>query len=167
MVAKVFLLATFTLINCFILVPERGNVTKWSPKYFHYVRMYVSRISRRSPYYLNLEAHIKQGWANNVSVDIILYEYLHNEYRRSFVEIHNRACDLVHRDLVVGQMLKNIGINCPATAGEYVLNNLTLPMPNLKFEAPFFKFRADIEITQSESKELMAKGYLNVVIKAK
>ncbi|CAG9793186.1 unnamed protein product [Diatraea saccharalis] len=93
-----------------VLVPERGNVTSWSDKYLYYARGYVTRTSRKSPYYINVEGKIKHTWGNNVT-------------------------------------------------GEYHLLNMTIPMDEFKYTIPFERFRLDLEITHTDTKESMATGY--------
>lgn len=41
-------------------------------------------------------------------------EFLHNEYRRTFIEMHTRICDMLSKDAYIGGMLVNAGIDkCP------------------------------------------------------
>ncbi|KOB72877.1 Pseudaminic acid synthase, partial [Operophtera brumata] len=35
--------------------------------------------------------------------------YLHNEYRRSFVEMHFKVCDLLEKEVYIGGMFKKLG----------------------------------------------------------
>ncbi|KOB62468.1 Protein PvdO, partial [Operophtera brumata] len=70
-------------------------------------------------------------------VHLIFYEYLHNEYRRSFVEMHFKMCDFLQKEAYVGGMFKNIG-------GEYHLMNMTVPTENFPYVFPFEKARMDL-----------------------
>ncbi|KOB68211.1 Uncharacterized protein OBRU01_18652 [Operophtera brumata] len=74
---------------------------------------------------------------------LIFYEYLHNEYRRSFVEMHFNVCDLLQKEAYIGGMFKKIGVTCPIF-GEYRLMNMTIPTENFPYVVPFEKTRVDI-----------------------
>ncbi|RVE43163.1 hypothetical protein evm_012180 [Chilo suppressalis] len=161
------ILALAAINHCLIVVPERTNVTEWSDKYLHYVRVYITRTNRKSPYFINIEAHLKQSWTNNVTVNFVYYEYLHNEYRRSFVEIHAQVCNFLNKDVFLGKMFKNLGFSCPVKAGPYRISNMTVPMQDFKYQFPFQKFRAYIDIIHTTTKDVMCKGYIDASFKHK
>ncbi|CAG9793185.1 unnamed protein product [Diatraea saccharalis] len=150
-----------------VLVPERGNVTSWSDKYLYYARGYVTRTSRKSPYYINVEGKTKHTWGNNVTAHLIFYEYLHNEYRRTFIEAHLRGCDVVNKDPFIGQLLRDRGYSCPHPPADFHLLNITVPMDAFRYTIPFEKFRVEAELTHTDTKESIAKAYGYASLKPK
>ncbi|KOB67929.1 Uncharacterized protein OBRU01_19353, partial [Operophtera brumata] len=79
---------------CMKVVPERASVLYLDKEEFGYSKIYVH---------------------------LIFYEYLHNEYRRSFVEMHFKFCDLLQKEAYVGGMLKKIGVTCPFFSAFFAL----------------------------------------------
>ncbi|GBP26819.1 hypothetical protein EVAR_81184_1 [Eumeta japonica] len=84
---------------------ERPNVTFANLEYVERVNLTVVRYSRRSPYYINLDAATKHTWGNNVTINLVFYEFLSNEYRRSFVEFHFPLCKLIDQEEYIGGLL--------------------------------------------------------------
>ncbi|KAL4719755.1 hypothetical protein ACJJTC_013315 [Scirpophaga incertulas] len=103
------------------MIPERANITYLSPKYVKDAQLYITRFGRRSPYYLNIKGTTIRPWNNNVTLNFLFYEYLHNEYKRSFVEVHFKFCDMMNSDPYIGGMLLKHGIKCPLTPVRFFL----------------------------------------------
>ncbi|KAI8435535.1 hypothetical protein MSG28_003831 [Choristoneura fumiferana] len=87
-----------------------------SDKYAADLKFYVNRYGRKSKYYIQLEGTLKHVWVNNVTAHLIFFEYLHNEYKRSFVEMHFKFCDMLKTDPYVGQAVAATGVTCPLAA---------------------------------------------------
>ncbi|XP_028166122.1 uncharacterized protein LOC114356927 [Ostrinia furnacalis] len=164
----IFLLS-LSFFHCLQLIPERANVTYINKKYMEYGRLYISRYGRKSPYYINLEGIIKHTWADNITMHLIFYEYLHNEYRRSFVEVHIMYCKMMKTDPYIGGMLAKHGAPCPAPPGEYKLQNMTLQGDNFPNLFPISKGKIEVELTNTSSTETILKAYATAsfVTKAK
>ncbi|XP_028166126.1 uncharacterized protein LOC114356930 [Ostrinia furnacalis] len=92
-------------------------------------------------------------------INLVLHEYLHNEYRRSFVEFHFKLCDMINSDPYVGAMVANVGITCPVPPKLQHLVNMTVPSTvNFKFKWPFKKCMAQVEFALTSTGESMAMG---------
>ncbi|KAH9634815.1 hypothetical protein HF086_012229, partial [Spodoptera exigua] len=109
------------------VIPERANATFVNPKYTSNVTINIRRYSRRSRYYINLMGNTKQVWNNNITVDIKVNQYLHNEYRPSFITHHYKFCDLINKDEFIGGAIRNAGVVCPLPAGYHGVMNITAP----------------------------------------
>ncbi|KAI8432424.1 hypothetical protein MSG28_004818 [Choristoneura fumiferana] len=155
-VILLFVIAVIHHVWVLQVIPERTNVLWTNEKYVSDVKFYVKRYARRGLYYINLEGTTKHVWANNISAHLVFYEYLHNEYKRSFVEMHFKFCDLLRKDPYIGKALLATGITCPLPAGEHKLNNITVPTDHFPNVVPFEKFKVDINITLLPAEELIA-----------
>ncbi|XP_052737842.1 uncharacterized protein LOC112054865 isoform X2 [Bicyclus anynana] len=141
-------------------IPERVKVVYINDKYYHNYTYSVKRYGRNSSYYINMEATLKEEWNNNVTVNLIFNEFLHNTYRRSFIELHHKFCDLLKDEKFYAPTILEYGIKCPLVPGTYRLMNLTIPLAEFPSVFPFERARVDIESTVSDTGELMSKVYL-------
>ncbi|XP_028159382.1 uncharacterized protein LOC114352112 [Ostrinia furnacalis] len=141
------------------MIPERASLEFYDEKYIEDVIFNVRRNGRKSGYLVNLEGTLKYAWSDNISFHIYLYEFLHNEYRPTFVELHfEKFCQLI-KDKLIGKALNNAGLTkCPLTPKRYVLSNMSMPFDNFHYIWPFEKARGDgIFIF---NKTVIAKGSL-------
>ncbi|XP_039747191.1 uncharacterized protein LOC120624612 [Pararge aegeria] len=141
-------------------IPERVKVVYTNPKYFHNYTYSVKRYGRKSGYYINIESTLKQEWNNNVTLHLIFNQYLHNEYRRSFIELHYKFCDLLKDEKFFAPRIIQYGIKCPLPIGTYRFTNLTIPMEEFPSVFPYERTRIDIESTITSTSESMSKVYL-------
>ncbi|XP_035436901.1 uncharacterized protein LOC118267182 isoform X1 [Spodoptera frugiperda] len=164
------------LFSCFILnikiitssmqvIPERANVTFSNPKYVANLTLNIRRYSRKSAYYINLMGINKQTWTNNITVDIRINQYLHNEYRPSFVGGQMKYCDLINKEPFIGGALKNSGLICPLPVGYHSVMNITAPTENFPNVFPFEKGRIDFVVTLSSTGEGVLNAFLEVRFK--
>ncbi|KAL0818676.1 hypothetical protein ABMA28_008027 [Loxostege sticticalis] len=127
-------------------------------KYIENATVYIIRYGRNSPYYFNIIGKNKHTWDNNVTVNLVFFEYLHNEYRRSFVELHFRLCDMLNSDPYVGAMVAKAGITCPVYPKMQHMVNMSIPAANFKYTFPFKKCMAQLDFTLTASGESMGKA---------
>uniref|UniRef100_A0A2H1V8P0 SFRICE_024418 n=1 Tax=Spodoptera frugiperda TaxID=7108 RepID=A0A2H1V8P0_SPOFR len=142
------------------VIPERANVTFSNPKYVANVTLNIRRYSRKSAYYINLMGINKQTWTNNITVDIKINQYLHNEYRPSFVGGQMKYCDLINKEPFIGGALKNSGLICPLPVGYHSVMNITAPTENFPNVFPFEKGRIDFVVTLSSTGEGVLNAFL-------
>ncbi|XP_061711676.1 uncharacterized protein LOC133520973 [Cydia pomonella] len=104
-------------------------------------------------------------------IDIYLYEFLSNEYRRSFVEMHYRACDFIMKDNTFGNIfaarMPEVFRKCPFPQAEYHLVNLSYPDVPLLKTFPFQKGRLFVSFSVPKTKELLVETYIDVLIKSR
>ncbi|CAG9585837.1 unnamed protein product [Danaus chrysippus] len=147
------------------VIPERMKLVHLNDKYFYNFSVNVKRYSRSSPYYMNIEITTKQTWTNNVTLHFTFNEFLHNDYRRSFVELHQRFCDMVKYDKFIGPVMKHVGFECPMPPRTVRMTNFTLPLDKFPNVLPFEKCRFDAEATLTETNESLALAYNYVTFK--
>ncbi|XP_073962948.1 uncharacterized protein [Choristoneura fumiferana] len=149
---------------------EALNLTYWNPKYYRDCNATAKRFGRNDPiHYIHIHGETLVPLGNNVLVDVFVHEFLSNEYRRSFVEMHYKLCDLLLRDNVFGQYInKDLPKTCPIPKGVYHLTNMSIPdLPLLK-TFPFQKGRVFAHTTikrEAGTRERLLDGYVDVVIK--
>ncbi|KAL0879053.1 hypothetical protein ABMA27_004018 [Loxostege sticticalis] len=130
------------------MIPERATVDYINEDYMSGVKVTVRRYGRNSGYYVNIDGTTKHMWGNNISFHVVLYEYLHNEYKRTFVEFHfKRLCDMFKFDPYLGQAVVKTGLKCPVPAGTYHLGNMSIPCENFPYIWPFERARGVGTIT--------------------
>ncbi|XP_061383464.1 uncharacterized protein LOC116767591 [Danaus plexippus] len=108
---------------------------------------------------------LKKSWNNNVTIHVVFNEYLHNEYRRSFIEIHHKFCDLMEYDKFIGPMVKSIGLFCPLPVRTLRITNFSFPLDKFPNVFPFEKCRIDSELTVTATNESMIIMYHYVTFK--
>ncbi|KAL0879060.1 hypothetical protein ABMA27_004025 [Loxostege sticticalis] len=124
------------------IIFERASVDYVNENYVTGAKMNVRRYGRKSDYYVNLEGTIKHTWGNNISFHAILYEYLHNEYKRTFVEFYfKEGCKMLDSDPYVGKAVANTGLKCPVPPGYYLLANMSIPFEDFPYVWPFERAR--------------------------
>ncbi|CAB3246992.1 unnamed protein product [Arctia plantaginis] len=148
------------------MIPGIPTVGKYDSNYVDNIVLKTRRNGRNSDYALSVEFTSKHGMGNNnVSIHLIFYEYLHNEYRPSFVEMHYKICDLILKDTIFGPVIRRSGMTvCPLPAGRYHMMNLTF---NEEFPSiwPFEKGKLDFIAKHEPSAQEFARA--NVVLSFK
>ncbi|KAF9424213.1 hypothetical protein HW555_000606 [Spodoptera exigua] len=153
------------VIHCIKIIPERSSVTYVNDVYFSDVALTVRRNGKRGDYIANLDLNAKYAVGNNVTIDVIFYEFLHNEYRRSFVELHYRACDLILKDAYLGLIIRKAGlVTCPIPVGKLSLKNVTFDI-DLPSVWPFEKGKGEMIVTHTAKKEMMVRGEIVLTFK--
>ncbi|XP_061383466.1 uncharacterized protein LOC133320152 [Danaus plexippus] len=147
------------------IIPERTKVIYVNQKYFYNLSLEVKKYSRTSPYYYNVDVTTKQPWTNNVTLHISFNEYVQNEYRSSFIELHRKFCDLMKFDKIIGNMIKYFGIDCPLPAGTLRLINVTVVLNTLPNVFPFQKCRIATEVKITATNESMTVFHNYVTFK--
>ncbi|KAI8432093.1 hypothetical protein MSG28_004598 [Choristoneura fumiferana] len=145
-------------------IPERTLVSYVNEKYAYNGSANIRRYDRKSPYYYNIQAGIRHTWGNNITVHMLFFEYQHNQYRRSFVELHLKLCDMLQRDPYFGKIfsmvLAKYKIACPVPAGMYVFRNITLPSEGIPNILPFEKGKVEVNISQLPTQDLITTIYV-------
>ncbi|KAI8439116.1 hypothetical protein MSG28_012974 [Choristoneura fumiferana] len=82
---------------------ERAKITYVNSSYLSFVNISAKRHNRRSTlYYVDLHYDQLVPFDDSIRVDFYFYEFLSNEYRRGFVEMHFGWCKLIHEDPFFG-----------------------------------------------------------------
>ncbi|KAJ0180260.1 hypothetical protein K1T71_003664 [Dendrolimus kikuchii] len=151
---------------CITVKPERIEVTYTNEKYLEDVDIRIIRYGRRSPYLINVQGRNKHTWTNNVTLHIVFYEFLHNEYRRSFAEGHYRFCDILKLQKKSGWvLLEKYGLTCPFVAKFWHFENMTGSIAGFPYIFPFEKARANITLAITDTEEVVFDGYICCEIK--
>ncbi|CAH2266415.1 jg1012 [Pararge aegeria aegeria] len=136
-------------------IPERVKVVYTNPKYFHNYTYSVKRYGRKSGYYINIESTLKQEWNNNVTLHLIFNQYLHNEYRRSFIELHYKFCDLLKDEKFFAPRIIQYGIKCPLPIGTYRFMNLSISLEEFPSVFPYERARIDVVYATTNTSEII------------
>ncbi|KAI8439118.1 hypothetical protein MSG28_012976 [Choristoneura fumiferana] len=85
------------------ILTEHAVITHLNSSYVCYTNFTSKRHGRRSPmYYVDIHYRSLVPFDNTFKADFYFYEFLSNEYRRGFVEMHFKWCDLIHKDPFFG-----------------------------------------------------------------
>ncbi|XP_060803703.1 uncharacterized protein LOC106129111 [Amyelois transitella] len=152
------------------MVTEHPKVYEFNRKYVTYANLTTTRYGRRDPvYYVGLHFHSLYSFGNNWTVDFYFYQFLSNEYKRSFVEMHFGWCDLIKKDKFFGQAMNQGRFleqpKCPFAPGYYHLYNMTVPVTSIPWNFPFTKGRIYANVTATGTGEILARGYINMELK--
>ncbi|XP_050664469.1 uncharacterized protein LOC126965062 [Leptidea sinapis] len=140
------------------VVFERCEMVYVNPKYFSNVTLNVRRYSRNGSYNLNLGGKVLRALDKNVSIALILEEYLHNEYQPSFVQFKFATCDMLKFPYI--DLGKRYNLKCPIKPGYVMLRNLTVLAANFPAVFPFEKGRVYVKFYITDTEETMALGYV-------
>ncbi|XP_061711111.1 uncharacterized protein LOC133520610 [Cydia pomonella] len=156
------------MFQIYYVSTEHINVTYFHPEYFVYFNATSARPGRWDPkYYVTFHARSLKVLDSNITVDIYFFEYRSNEYRRGFVEMHYKGCDLVMKDNFFGPALRANLPGCPIPPGEYWLTNMSIPdLPVLR-TFPFRKGRIYVNATTVLGDVRVFNGYVDMEIKLK
>ncbi|XP_063386704.1 uncharacterized protein LOC134672682 [Cydia fagiglandana] len=100
-------------------------------------------------------------------VEVLFYENVNNQYRRSFIELQFKFCAFIFKDPIFGAAIRNqiASIDsCPIPAGAYNLYNMTAAADHLP-KLPFSKGRIYICL-KTRSKPVL-RGYCDMELKRK
>ncbi|RVE49894.1 hypothetical protein evm_005487, partial [Chilo suppressalis] len=147
---------------------EHPSVTYYNTKYLKYVNLTSQRYGRENPfYYVGLHLETLIYFSNNVSVDFYFYEFLSNVYKRGFIEMHFKFCDLLHKDSFFGAPMRQGKFlqPCPYPPGSYNLYNMSIDVRVIPPGFPFRKGRIYCNLTYE--KTLFASGFIDMEVKEK
>ncbi|XP_059057816.1 uncharacterized protein LOC131851343 [Achroia grisella] len=145
---------------------EHPNITYWDTNYFEYVNVSSRRHSRKDPfYYVDIHAKTVVTIGNNFTGNFYFYEFLSNQYKRGFVEMHFKFCDLVLNNKFFGAAMKKNIKTCPLPVGEHHLYNMTIPIEQVPRGFPFTKGRIYVNGTVTDTNKVVVAGYIDLELK--
>ncbi|XP_052751059.1 uncharacterized protein LOC128200747 [Galleria mellonella] len=120
---------------------ERPSVYFLDTQHIEYFNISSRRHGRNDPfYYVDIHLCLHVAWGNNYTVSFYFYEFLTNQYKRGFIEMHTKVCDLIHKNNFFGApMRKYFPSECPIPGGAYHLYNMTIPIEQVPRGFPFTK----------------------------
>ncbi|XP_073961303.1 uncharacterized protein [Choristoneura fumiferana] len=130
---------------------ERAKITYVNSSYLSFVNISAKRHNRRSTlYYVDLHYDQLVPFDDSIRVDFYFYEFLSNEYRRGFVEMHFGWCKLIHEDPFFGAAMNQGKLRepCPFPPGDYHMYNMSIPSAAIPPGFPFTKGRIYANLTQ-------------------
>ncbi|XP_045779578.1 uncharacterized protein LOC123877116 [Maniola jurtina] len=156
---------------------EHPRVT-WIDKEYFLNAAFKSRLRSRSDpiHYVTLNYTSVKVMDNNFTVSLYFYQLLSNVYKRSFVDIHMKFCDLMEKDEIIGDALRSgyyrvpekervMSVwKCPAPPGLYSYINMRFRLTALVDTFPFQEGRVYVNVT--DRGRLTANGYIDFHIKA-
>ncbi|KAL4705178.1 hypothetical protein ACJJTC_018424, partial [Scirpophaga incertulas] len=147
---------------------EHPSVLYYNPKYFAYANLTSQRYGRTNPfYYVGFHYENLVPMSNNLTVHFYFLEYLSNVYKRSFVEMHFKFCDLIHKDNFFGAPMRQGKLlgSCPYPPGKYNLYNMSIDIRVIPPGFPFTKGRIFANLTGTHNKDLWGNGYIDMEVK--
>ncbi|KAJ0174854.1 hypothetical protein K1T71_009962 [Dendrolimus kikuchii] len=146
---------------------EHPAIDYFDPKCFSSPSFSTRRRSRNNPiHYINLNYTTLMTMDNNIAIHFFLYEWLTNQYKRSFVEFHFLYCDLIKKDMFFGPTLREqptLQKPCPHPAGFYSLKDMSIPPVAVPANFPFRKGRMYSNCTYKE--KVVARFHIDFELK--
>ncbi|CAK1552658.1 unnamed protein product [Leptosia nina] len=149
-------------LNAVEFVMERVEIESINDKYLKNVTATVRKYSRRGNAYFNLCGENLHPWTNNVTISIKFQEFLHNEYRPSFIELNYKWCDFLESPFL--NLRKAFGLVCPFVPKYYAVNNISIFTGNIP-NFPMKRGRVYIIVGLTEKRETFGSGYLYATFK--
>ncbi|XP_073961956.1 uncharacterized protein [Choristoneura fumiferana] len=118
-------------------------------------------------YFVDLHVTALTHFGTEIKVDFYFYEFLSNEYRRGFVEMHFSLCDLIHKDKFFGAAMRQGKLRqpCPYPPGDYHMYNMSIPSVAIPPGFPFTKGRIYANATRGQDYVLC--GHIDMELKEK
>ncbi|XP_045779579.1 uncharacterized protein LOC123877117 [Maniola jurtina] len=139
---------------------ERPQVTWFDKEYYSSVIFKSRRLSRNDPvHYVTVNYTSLKVMNNNFTVSLYFYQLLSNVYKRSFVDIHLKFCDLWEKDEIVGDAFRSgyyrvpekervlSVLKCPGPPGFYSYLNMKFRLTALMDTFPFQEGRVYVNVT--------------------
>ncbi|KAG7302197.1 hypothetical protein JYU34_013671 [Plutella xylostella] len=147
-ISNAIILICAVVADSFIFIPKQAKITYVNHKFLTWANASVTRYGRKSPYYLNMEGENKVPIDGTFILNMVVYQFVSNEYRRSFVEFHMPFCEFI-KDPYFGGIFGKFGYNltCPIIPGPYHFMNLTFPTEDFPHVWPFEKCLFNITMT--------------------
>ncbi|RVE49895.1 hypothetical protein evm_005488 [Chilo suppressalis] len=100
-------------------------------------------------------------------MDFYFYEFLTNVYKRGFIEMHMKFCDLIHKDKFFGAPMKQGKLlqPCPYPPGVYDFYNMTIDVHSIPPGFPFRKGRIYHNTTYQE--KVILSAFIDMEVKEK
>ncbi|XP_075980772.1 uncharacterized protein LOC142979625 [Anticarsia gemmatalis] len=146
---------------------EHPRVTYRNPKYLSFANLTTIRYGRSNPiYYVGLHFENLVPFDSTLQVDFYFYEFLTNEYKRSFVEFHYNWCHLTEKDMLFGSAMRQGKLlkPCPHMPDQYNLVNMTINPAFIPRGFPFTRGRIEANLTFPKLKAWVADGYIDMRI---
>ncbi|XP_059057814.1 uncharacterized protein LOC131851341 [Achroia grisella] len=146
---------------------ERPGIIFFDSEYVRYVNITSQRYSRKDPfYYVNIHLDTIVPIGNNFMLHFYFYEFLTNQYKRGFIEMHKPFCDLIHKDTFFGAAMKKyFPPSCPVPKGSYHMYNMTIPIEQVPKGFPFTKGRIYCNVTENGTNKIVLSGYIDMELK--
>ncbi|XP_037967596.2 uncharacterized protein LOC119692178 [Plutella xylostella] len=144
--SRLILLIFAGIAYSLIIIPERAVVTYVNTKHLAWANSSVKKYDRKSPYYLNIEGENVVVLDETFLFNAVVYQYVSNEYRRTFVEFHMSFCKFL-KDPYFGGIFLKYGLKCPIIPGIYHFMNMTFPTENFPQVWPFEKCLFNMTMT--------------------
>ncbi|XP_069361958.1 uncharacterized protein [Maniola hyperantus] len=139
---------------------ERPQVTWFDKDYYYNISFKSKRLSRKDPvHYVTLNYTSMKVMDNNFTVSLYVYQLLSNKYKRSFVDIHLKLCDMFEFDEIIGDGLRTgyyripvkervmAELKCPLPPGFYSYLNMKFGVSGLVATFPFEQGRVYVNVT--------------------
>ncbi|XP_073961300.1 uncharacterized protein isoform X1 [Choristoneura fumiferana] len=150
------------------ILTEHAVITHLNSSYVCYTNFTSKRHGRRSPmYYVDIHYRSLVPFDNTFKADFYFYEFLSNEYRRGFVEMHFKWCDLIHKDPFFGAAMNQGKFRrpCPFPPDDYHMYNMSIPSAAIPPGFPFTKGRIYANVTHRGYD--VFGGYIDMELKEK
>ncbi|XP_061719285.1 uncharacterized protein LOC133526609 [Cydia pomonella] len=151
----------------FTLVTDKPVITYSEPSVFPFVNISAARYRRNNvQYFTTVHLELAVPLDDNYIVDILFYENVNNQYRRSFIELQFKFCTFIFKDPIFGAAIRKqmTSESCPIPAGAYNMYNMTAAADHLP-KLPFSKGRIYMYL-KTKSKPVL-KGYCDMELKRK
>ncbi|XP_059057815.1 uncharacterized protein LOC131851342 [Achroia grisella] len=145
---------------------EHPKIYYLDTNHIEYANVTARRHGRKDPfYYVDIHARTHVALGNNYTAHFYFFEFLSNQYKRGFIEMHFRYCDLILNNKFFGAaMKKNLPAICPFPKGEYHLYNMTIPIEEVPRVFPFTRGRIYVNLTILDADVVMA-AYIDLEVK--
>ncbi|CAH3882927.1 unnamed protein product [Pieris brassicae] len=140
------------------MVMERFELDVVNASYFKELKFTVRKYSRTSKRYLNAYAIIVKPLGKNMMVTATFEEYLHNEYKPTFIHLDFKWCDLLESSYM--RLKERYGIPCPTIPMEYNVPNMTIYTELFPETFPIRQGRIRIRAYEASPPIAIASGYL-------
>ncbi|XP_059057817.1 uncharacterized protein LOC131851344 [Achroia grisella] len=145
---------------------EHPTITYFDRDYLKFVNVSSRRRSRKDPfYYVDIHGTTLIDVGNNFTSNFYFYEFLTNQYKRGFIEMHIKVCDLILNNKFFGTAIKKNLAYCPLPAGDYHLYNMTIPIDQVPRGFPFTKGRIYVNGTVTDTNKVVVAGYIDLELK--
>ncbi|XP_031765603.2 uncharacterized protein LOC116413040 [Galleria mellonella] len=150
---------------------EHPCIVYRDPMVSGFVNITSRRHSRKDPfYYVDFHINLLVSIGNNVTISFYFFEFLTNQYKRGFIEMHMGLCDLIFKDKFFGTALKRhlnstILEHCPLPKGDYHFHNMTIPLEQVPRGFPFTKGRIYANATITGTDKVVGSAYIDLELK--
>ncbi|XP_047505141.1 uncharacterized protein LOC125049747 [Pieris napi] len=90
---------------------ERSEIEYCNESYIKNLKLAIRKHSRAAKRTLNISAKLLKTLGNNVTVKMSMEEFLHNEYRPTFIHLEFKWCEMLESPYM--RLKEKYGIPCP------------------------------------------------------